>query len=129
MRGLRFSFADADGFGQATNVKPAIGFVARGQLRDGSGATNPGTYPAATAYQNCSVATAAGTVNGGMLITSAPATDCGSVSIQATTGGPGDGGVAASKTWDGTKIAPGAVPGDHRRHARLGHPGHRRPSR
>ena len=104
IRGLRFTFADADGFGQATNVKPAIGFVARGQLRDNSGPTNPGTYPAATAYQNCSVATAAGTVNGGMLITSKPATDCGSVSIQATTGGPGDGGVAASKAWDGAKI-------------------------
>ncbi|MGO4301657.1 DUF5979 domain-containing protein [Leifsonia sp. RAF41] len=104
IRGLRFTFADADGFGQATNVKPAIGFVARGQLRDNSGPTNPGTYPAATAYQNCSVATATGTVNGGMLITSKPATDCGSVSIQATTGGPGDGGVAASKAWDGGKI-------------------------
>lgn len=100
VRGLRFTFADAGGFGQATNVKPAITFVARGTLRDGTGPTDPGTYPAATAYQNCAVTTAEGTVNGGQVITSAPAADCGTVSIQATTGGPGDGGVTASKKWD-----------------------------
>jgi len=100
VRGLRFTFADDGGFGQATNVKPAITFVARGELRDKSGATNPGTYPAATAYENCAVTTAEGTVNGGTTIVSDPATACGTVSIQATTGGPDDGGLTASKKWD-----------------------------
>ncbi|GIT78738.1 hypothetical protein LLS1_04070 [Leifsonia sp. LS1] len=102
VRGLRFTFADQDGFGQATNVKPGIVFVARGTLRDGSGPTNPGTYPALTAYENCAVSSASGTVNGGANITSRPAVDCATANVQATDGGPGP--LIASKAWDGTKV-------------------------
>lgn len=102
VRGLRFTFTDAAGFGQATNVKPGIVFVARGTLRDGSGPTNPGTYPALTAYQNCAVSSASGTVNGGTTITSRPAVDCATANVQATDGGPGP--LIASKAWDGTKV-------------------------
>ncbi|MFF1571639.1 DUF5979 domain-containing protein [Leifsonia sp. NPDC058292] len=100
--GLRFTFTDADGFGQATNVKPAIVFVARGTLRDNSGPTDPGAYPAVTAYENCAVSTAGGTVNGGTPITSQPAADCATANVQATTGGPGP--LIAAKSWDGTKV-------------------------
>lgn len=102
VRGLRFTFTDADGFGQATNVRPAIVFVARGTLRDNSGPTNPGAYPAVTAYQNCALSTASGTVNGGTPITSQPAVDCATANVQATAGGPGP--LIASKAWDGTKV-------------------------
>lgn len=102
VRGLRFTFTDSDGFGQATNVKPSIVFVARGTLRDNSGPTNPGTYPATTPYQNCAVSTASGTVNGGTAITSQPAVDCATANVQATDGGPGP--LIASKSWDGTKV-------------------------
>ncbi|WP_247597261.1 DUF5979 domain-containing protein [Leifsonia sp. PS1209] len=102
VRGLRFTFADADGFGQATNVRPAIVFVARGTLRDNSGPTNPGAYPATTPYENCALSTASGTVNGGTAITSRPAVDCATANVQATAGGPGP--LIASKSWDGTKV-------------------------
>ncbi|MFF2051124.1 DUF5979 domain-containing protein [Leifsonia sp. NPDC058194] len=102
VRGLRFTFTDPAGFGQATNVKPGIVFVARGTLRDGTGPTNPGTYPALTAYENCSVSSASGNVNGGATITSKPAVDCASANVQATDGGPGP--LIASKSWDGTKV-------------------------
>lgn len=102
VRGLRFTFTDPAGFGQATNVKPGIVFVARGALRDGSGPTNPGTYPALTAYENCSVSSASGSVNGGTTITSRPATSCATANVQATDGGPGP--LMASKAWDGTKV-------------------------
>ncbi|MDR6972050.1 DUF5979 domain-containing protein [Leifsonia shinshuensis] len=102
LQGLRFTFADAGGFGQATNVKPAIGFTARAQLRDGSGPTNPGAYPTVTPYQNCSLAQASGTVAGGTAVTSQPAVDCATAGVQATTGGPGP--LLAAKSWDGTKV-------------------------
>ncbi|MGO4535762.1 DUF5979 domain-containing protein [Leifsonia sp. 2MCAF36] len=102
LRGLRFTFADASGFGQATNVKPAIAFTARAQLRDGSGPTNPGTYPAITSYDNCAVSQASGTVAGSSGITSQPAVDCASAGVQATDGGPGP--LLAAKAWDGTKV-------------------------
>lgn len=102
VRGLRFTFADDGGFGQATNVKPAIVFVARAALRDGSGPTNPGTYPTTTAYQNCAGSVASGEVHtGGSRITSDPAQACATANIQATDGGPGP--LAASKAWDGIK--------------------------
>ncbi|SDH71395.1 conserved repeat domain-containing protein [Leifsonia sp. 98AMF] len=101
VRGLRFTFTDADGFGQATNVKPAITFTARGELRDGSGPTNPGAYPTVTPYQNCAVSQASGTVAGSG-ITSQPAVDCDTVGVQATQGGPGP--LLAAKSWDGTKV-------------------------
>ncbi|MBW8872178.1 MAG: hypothetical protein JF618_08455, partial [Leifsonia sp.] len=102
LRGLRFTFTDSDGFGQATNVKPAIGFTARADLRDGSGPTNPGAYPATTPYQNCAQSLASGKVAGGTTVTSQPAVDCATVSVQATQGGPGS--LLASKSWDGTKV-------------------------
>lgn len=100
--GLQFAFADASGFGQATAVKPGIVFVARGELRDGSGVTNPGTYPTLTPYDNCASAQASGTINGGTPIDSAVAVDCASANVQATDGGPGP--LIASKAWDGTKV-------------------------
>lgn len=99
--GLRFTFADADGFGQATNVKPAIVFTARDELRDLTGPTNPGTYPAITTYQNCAESDATGTVSGTTTVTSQPAVDCAPAGVQATQGGPGP--LLAAKSWDGTK--------------------------
>ncbi|MGO4592198.1 DUF5979 domain-containing protein [Leifsonia sp. 2TAF2] len=102
LRGLRFTFTDSDGFGQATNVKPAIGFTARADLRDGSGPTNPGAYPATTPYQNCAQSLASGKVAGGTTVISQPAVDCATVDVQATQGGPGS--LLASKSWDGTKV-------------------------
>lgn len=102
LRGLRFTFADADGFGQATNVKPALTFTARDRLRDDSGPTNPGAYPAVTSYRNCAVSQASGTVAGSTGVTSQPAADCATVGVQATDGGPGP--LLAAKSWDGTKV-------------------------
>ncbi|SEI16452.1 MULTISPECIES: DUF5979 domain-containing protein [unclassified Leifsonia] len=102
LRGLRFTFADADGFGQATNVKPAITFTARSLLRDGTGPTNPGAYPTVTPYQNCAVGQASGTVAGSTTVTSQPASACATVGVQATTGGPGP--LIAAKSWDGQKV-------------------------
>lgn len=101
LTGLRFTFEDTDGFGQATNVKPAITFTARGELRDLSGPTDPGVYPTITNYQNCAQSDATGTLPGNTTVTSQPAVDCAPAGVQATEGGPGP--LLAAKSWDGTK--------------------------
>ncbi|MEO7122633.1 MAG: hypothetical protein ABI400_05860, partial [Lacisediminihabitans sp.] len=102
VEGLRFTFTDNDGFGQATNVKPGIVFVARGTLRGTATPTNPGDYPALTTYTNCANTNASGTVDGGTVINSALVNDCETANVQATNGGPGP--IIAAKSWDGTKV-------------------------
>src|SRR6202000_1728504 len=44
VRGLRFTFADASGFGQSTNVKVGLQFVARSTLRVEGTSTAPAAY-------------------------------------------------------------------------------------
>ncbi|MDN4613531.1 DUF5979 domain-containing protein [Leifsonia sp. F6_8S_P_1B] len=106
--GLRFEFTDAAGFGQATNLKPAISFTARSTLRDRSGPTNPGTPPALTSYRNDAVATATGSIAGGPTITSDPATGTATVQLRATasdgSGGIGADAITAAKAWNGNPI-------------------------
>jgi len=66
VEGLRFSFADADGFARAVTVKPAIVFEARTLLRDGTGPTAEGTPDDEltwASYENCGAVTASGTLN------------------------------------------------------------------
>lgn len=106
LRGLRFTFTDADGFGQATNVKPAIIFSARSTLRDSGAITNPGTNPDLTSYENCASSSATGTWSGSPApLTSNLATDCAAVDIRAANSDPGIGALIADKIWD----APGVV--------------------
>ncbi|WP_160425718.1 DUF5979 domain-containing protein [Agromyces seonyuensis] len=52
--GLRFDFENPDGFPAGTSVQPNVDFVARGELRDGSGETAPGPDDPST-YTNIAI--------------------------------------------------------------------------
>ncbi|QNE37036.1 DUF5979 domain-containing protein [Leifsonia shinshuensis] len=98
--GLRFTFADPDGFAQGTTVRPSITGQARATLRDGSGATAVAGGAAST-YTNHAVADTQGSVDGAV-VTGAQVTADANAKIQSSTGGAGSLGIA--KKWTKTDL-------------------------
>ncbi len=93
--GLRYTFADADGFPQGTTVSPNAVFQALPTLR---GTSTPTSVPnaAPTVYENLGQAQAQGSVDGKPVVQSDVVTDVANAKIQTESG---VGTLIASKAW------------------------------
>lgn len=92
--GLRFTFANPNGFAQGTTVRPAITAQARATLRSGDGPTSVADKPASS-YTNVGTATASGVV-GGQRIDADPVQANAVGRIQSTSG---TGTLGIAKKW------------------------------
>lgn len=93
--GLRFTFADPNGFAQGTTVSPNVTAQARSALRDGSGQTSVADAGAST-YQNEAKSHASGTITGAPPVVSDELTAHANASIQSHSG---TGSLSAAKKW------------------------------
>lgn len=97
--GIRYTFANADGFPLGTTVSPNTVYQARGDLRDASGTTSIANDPQSD-YTNLATSQATGSI-GGVTVTSDRVTDTAQAAVQSF---DGDGTLLASKAWTTTSF-------------------------